>query len=545
MAITAAHLQVLVTADTGDAERKLKGVSETLIGLGGKMSAAGGALTLGMTVPLVGAGVAAIKMASDYQESLNKVRVVFGEASGAIEDFANSAAANLRMSKGEAMAAAGTFGNLFVSMGSSQEEAAKMSEGLLQLGADLASFNNIPAGEALKKLQSAMVGSYEPLDSLGAKLSQATVEAKALEMGLWDGTGTMDEAALMAARYALIMEKTAVAHGDAANTSGELAGQMAEFNAQLGDMGINLGDNLQPMALLLAEDLNNLLIAFNNLSPGTQEAIVRFGVFAAAAGPVLFVLGKFITGIGMLVGALAPGGALAGAFSWLVTFISATFIPALAAVGAALAAISLPVWLLIGAIVALVAVIAFCGKDAAKSFSMLAEIVGAVFKRMLDDIKNWGGQILTYIQGLARDLANNAKNWFQSVGKSIVDGIWNGVQSGWNWLMEKVKSLALKLLAAAQAALGIKSPSQLFALEVGKPIAEGIGVGFSEAMSGIGRSMADLMKPQGLEPAVAAAAGGGGGMRTGRRQAVNLTVNIGGRELRRVVVDAINQELVI
>jgi len=390
-----------------------------------------------------------------------------------------------------------------------------------------------------------MVGSYEPLDSLGAKLSQSTVEAKALEMGLWDGTGAMDEAALMAARYALILEKTAVAHGDAANTSGEFAGQMAEIKAQLGDIAIDLGDHLLPAATTFVTVLADLAEKFNGLSPGMQEAIVRFGVFAAAAGPVLFVLGKFITGIGMLVGALAPGGALAGAFSWLVTFISATFIPALAAVGAALAVISLPVWLLIGAIGALVAVIAFCGKDAVKSFSMLAEIVGAVFKRMLDDIKNWGGQILTYIQGLARDLANNAKNWFQSVGKSIVDGIWNGVQSGWNWLMEKVKSLALKLLAAAQAALGIKSPSQLFALEVGKPIAEGIGVGFSEAMSGIGRSMADLMKPQGLEPAVAAAAGGGGGMRTGRRQAVNLTVNIGGRELRRVVVDAINQELVI
>jgi hypothetical protein len=218
-------------------------------------------------------------------------------------------------------------------------------------------------------------------------------------------------------------------------------------------------------------------------------------------------------------------------------------IPVFASLGGILAAISLPVWLLIVAIGALVVVIAIFWKDAVKTFNMLAQIVGAVFKRMLDDIINWGGQILEYIKGLALTLAKNAKSWFQTVGKALVDGIWQGIQAGWSWLIDKVTALAKNLLEAAQAALGISSPSQLFALEVGRPIAEGIGLGFSEAMSGIGRDMARLIQPQSMQPVAAAA--GGGGMRTSSRQPVNLTVNIGGRELRKVVIDAINQELAI
>jgi hypothetical protein len=53
------------------------------------------------------------------------------------------------------------------------------------------------------------------------------------------------------------------------------------------------------------------------------------------------------------------------------------------------------------------------------------------------------------------------------VGKAIIDGIWGGIQSGWDWLVGQVASLAAKLLQAAKDALGIDSSSKAF---------EGIGV---------------------------------------------------------------------
>lgn len=71
---------------------------------------------------------------------------------------------------------------------------------------------------------------------------------------------------------------------------------------------------------------------------------------------------------------------------------------------------------------------------------------------------------------------------FKEIGSNIVSGIWNGISSGWNWLVDKVKSLADSLFQGAKDALGIESPSKVFAQEVGRWIPPGIGVGMEKAM---------------------------------------------------------------
>lgn len=71
---------------------------------------------------------------------------------------------------------------------------------------------------------------------------------------------------------------------------------------------------------------------------------------------------------------------------------------------------------------------------------------------------------------------------FREIGSNIVTGIWNGISSGWSWLVDKVKSLASSLFKGAKDALGINSPSRVFAREVGRWIPPGIGVGIDEAM---------------------------------------------------------------
>ena len=65
------------------------------------------------------------------------------------------------------------------------------------------------------------------------------------------------------------------------------------------------------------------------------------------------------------------------------------------------------------------------------------------------------------------------------VGKNIVDGIWEGIQSGWKWLTDKVADLAQSLLDTAKNVLGIHSPSKEFAW-IGQMSAEGMIVGFDD-----------------------------------------------------------------
>lgn len=88
-------------------------------------------------------------------------------------------------------------------------------------------------------------------------------------------------------------------------------------------------------------------------------------------------------------------------------------------------------------------------------------------------------------QGFVTNLVDGVKSLpdkFKEIGSNIVSGIWNGISSGWNWLVDKVKSLADSLFQGAKDALGISSPSKVFAQEVGRWIPPGIGVGMEKAM---------------------------------------------------------------
>ena len=64
-----------------------------------------------------------------------------------------------------------------------------------------------------------------------------------------------------------------------------------------------------------------------------------------------------------------------------------------------------------------------------------------------------------------------------SIGKNIISGIVRGVTSGASALFNAMKNIASKAVNAAKSALKIKSPSRVFANEVGKYIPEGVTLG--------------------------------------------------------------------
>ena len=154
------------------AQTKAKNIGDALGKIGSQMSGVGKKMSLGMTAPIVGGFALAINSASDMSETVSKSNVVFGDMATQVQTFANSASTNLGMSSQQALEAASTYGNLFVSMGTGSGQAADMSTVLVQLAADLASFNNLDPTEVLEKLRSGMVGETEPLRSLGVNITE-------------------------------------------------------------------------------------------------------------------------------------------------------------------------------------------------------------------------------------------------------------------------------------------------------------------------------------------------------------------------------------
>ncbi len=196
--------------------------------------------------------------ASDLNETISKVGVVFGSSAKSIMDFAANSATAMGMSQGDALKAAGVYGNLFRAMGMAEDASANMSTGLVGLAADLASFNNLDPTDVMDKLRSGLSGQTEPLRSLGVNINAAMLEAKAMEMGLLSVGGEFTAAAKAQATYALITEQTTLAQGDFSRTSGGLANQQRILAATFQNVKDKIGTALLPLITKMTETINKI-----------------------------------------------------------------------------------------------------------------------------------------------------------------------------------------------------------------------------------------------------------------------------------------------
>ena len=71
------------------------------------------------------------------------------------------------------------------------------------------------------------------------------------------------------------------------------------------------------------------------------------------------------------------------------------------------------------------------------------------------------------------------------VGINLVKGLWNGISNTVGWILDKIKGFGKSILNGIKSFFGIKSPSRLMRDEVGKYVAEGIGVGFEDELSNV------------------------------------------------------------
>jgi phage-related protein len=255
--------------------------------------------------------------ASNLNESMNKMQVVFGEASGTIDKFASGSASAVGLSKQAALEATATFGNLFTSMGLGKQASADMSVGMLQLAADIASFNNISVDEALMKLRSGLVGEAEPLRTVGILLDEETVKAKAMEMGLASSAKEVDSSAKVQARYALMLEQSKNATGDFARTSDGFANQQRILKANFQDLSAVIGTALLPVM----QGLNAILIAAMPLLTAIAEIIAN--VLSTAINAVITVIKELGEAFAPIFGPILDQlGGLGGAWDTLVQKMS-------------------------------------------------------------------------------------------------------------------------------------------------------------------------------------------------------------------------------
>jgi hypothetical protein len=314
-------LEIFLNGNSKDLEKALSAAEKKLAGFSSKMKDIGQSLSLRLTAPLALAGGAAIKLASDFEESLNKVNVAFKDSSKDVQAFAKTTLKSFGIAEGTALDMAALFGDMSTSMGLSTSQAAKLSTSMVGLAGDLASFKNMNIEEVTTALNGVFTGETESLKRLGIVMTEVNLKQFAMEQGIKKNLDQMTQSEKVLLRYQYVMKNTANAQGDFERTGGGAANQMRMFNESLKELGVQFGAVILPAVTQIITKFNSILGYLRDLSPATKTFILTIAGIAAATGPLLFLAGsilpKVLTGFKLLTSAagkfnltIGKGGAL-------------------------------------------------------------------------------------------------------------------------------------------------------------------------------------------------------------------------------------------
>lgn len=308
-----ASINVKFKVDLKEFSKEMQNQLREIDKFGQKMQSVGRGLSAAITAPVLLAGGAAIKFASDYEESMNKVDVAFKTSSSQVKTFAKDTLQNFGIAEGSALEMASLFGDMATSMGLPQSAAAKMSTSLVGLAGDLSSFKNIGIEQAQTALAGIFTGETESLKKLGIVMTEAALQEYAYAQGIRTKVADMGQAEKVQLRYNYVLEKTKNAQGDFARTGGGAANQMRIFQEALKQLAQQFGSIILPAFTSILNKVNGMIVSFSGLSEGTKRIIVSVAGLAAVLGPLALGLGAIAAtlpamavGFKMISGAILP-----------------------------------------------------------------------------------------------------------------------------------------------------------------------------------------------------------------------------------------------
>lgn len=287
--------------------KEIQGVNRQLAGtrkVADTLVNAGKTLAVGVTLPIVAAGAAMGKLASESVETENLFSVSVGNMKSQFTSFVNETSKALGINRYELMQTSGMLNVMLTSMGFTSQKAYDMSTAITKLAYDMASFYNLPVDEAIQKLQSGLAGEVEPLRKLGIMVDEATVKSFAYANGIAETGKELTANQKVLARYGVIMQATAKAQGDLARTADSPANALRRLQQMTAQAGAELGKIFVPAIGAVAQGLAGLVSGIANANAGVQGFAIGVAGFAAALGPVIAGIGLWQKGLTTLAPAL-------------------------------------------------------------------------------------------------------------------------------------------------------------------------------------------------------------------------------------------------
>lgn len=204
-----------------------------------------------------------------------------------------------------------------------------------------------------------------------------------------------------------------------------LQGDLVLLQSAIEGAAIAIGERLRPFIRDVVQKIKEWVDWFNQLDPATQDMIVKLGIFAAAIGPVVFVLGGFLkhlTDIFNFVGNLKGGLEILGkAFGFLTS----------------------PVGLVVVAIAAVIGVIVYLwntNEDFRNAVINIWNAVKEFFSATWQAIKETASNLWEAVKDKWQAFTDWVKNAWETM-KEFFSNLWEAIKSGATNIWDSVKEV--------------------------------------------------------------------------------------------------------
>ena len=473
---------------------------------------AGGLISSAIKKVFVTAGIGtalttSIMEGAKLEQSIGGIKTLFKESADEMRKYASMAYANAGISANSYMEQATSFSaSLLKSLG---DDTAKAAEAANQAIIDMADNSN-KMGTPLEMIQNAYQGfakqNYTMLDNLKLGYGGTKTEMERLLKDAQKITGIKYDISNLNDVYSaihVIQDKLKITGASATEAQTTLSGSFASMKASAQNFlgNLTLGEDIKPSLSALVSTTSTFL--FKNLIPAVGNIVLSLpeaiGSAVVEIAPIIFDEGK------KLMDSIIEGiqerfpNILTNGTEMVNKFINGIFdnMPALlSTVGQMM--MNIATW-----IYSQMPNILDCG------YSLLANFASAIIKNLpkilevgISMVGELAAGIVKAIPNLllkAASIYNDIKNKFneldwKSIGKNIIDGIIKGISNAVSSLVNAAKDAAKSALNGMKNLLGIHSPSDVFADEVGEMIPAGTAEGILANLSPIKDAMKSLSK---------------------------------------------------
>lgn len=280
--MTVEELNVIVSANKDDFDRKIRMVNENLVNVkkqaedtsAGTLSAF---KTLASGLSALGFGAMiknAISLAGDLQQNIGGSESVFKNYAGTIQKTAETAASSLGLSQSKYLATATKMGSLFQGSGFSVAQSANMVTQSMQRASDVASIMGISVDSAMEAVAGMAKGNFTMMDNLGVAINDTNLQLYAQEKGLGKLETTQQK---VNAAMQMFLDKSDYAAGNYAKENETYSGALTTFKAELEDFAAEAGTALLPLAQSVLPVLSSSLNALKPVIMTVAEAVGGLG----------------------------------------------------------------------------------------------------------------------------------------------------------------------------------------------------------------------------------------------------------------------------